>query len=199
MTSVFDFAGITRAQAAQLQAATRTGGGGRWATNNHAGAPVAAVDTLYLYWFPEIDARPLTLLRTRCQTGGAGSAVKFALWRDNPATGRPRDVPVIGQNTGLSTVTSGTWQDLVVASVPMSSPTGWWFGSKYTGTLPSMICDQALLTFTAVWPVGGMPTVPRKHFTLASSYATDIMTENLTGAGLADFAGAVPAFAYEWA
>ena len=82
----------------------------------------------------------------------------------------------------------------------MNSATGWWFGSKATGTLPQMINNspggsQAL---AAVLPVGSLPITPRGNFLLADLYANDIMALNLTGTPLTDNASSVPAFAFEW-
>jgi hypothetical protein len=188
-----------RAQAASMQMARRPSGG-RWMTLGHVGAPPPAADTLYLYWMPWPEDYAVTLLRTRCTAGGAGSAVKFGLWRDDPALGRPTGLPPIGQNAGLSTATSGTWQDLVVSSVRMGSPSGVWFGSVYTGTLPQMICNTTggPGVWATPWPVGGMPTVPRNNFGVAQPYANDIMALNLTGVGLSEQGAAVPAYAVEW-
>ncbi len=192
-----------RAQAASLQVATRRNAGGRWLVFSHVGAPIPAADTLYFTWIPEVDDRPITLLRTRTQVGGAGSAVKFAMWRHGFDTGRPTGLPVIGQNTGLSTATSGTWQDLVVANVRMSSPGGWWLGWKFTGTLPQMISgnNAGIPAFALVRPVGDATTVPRGHWQIADAYANDIMAFDATSAALVDGGGGpvVPAFYVEYA
>lgn len=194
--------GITRGQAAALQVARRSAAGGRWLTFSHVGATPPAVDTLVFNWFPDLDGdRPLTLLRARCQTGGAGSAVKFALWRHNPETGRPLGVPVIGQNAGLSTAVSGTWQDLVVANVRMGSPGGWWLGWKFTGTLPAMINSNNAgnAALVLAWPVGSAPTVPRGALTIADAYANDIMAFDATSAPLAESTAVGPALYAEYA
>jgi len=193
--------GITRAQVA---ASARAGGyppaSGAWMTAANTNLAVAAVDTLYLYWFPITRPINVTLLRTRCTTGGAGSAVKFALWRASPATGRPVSVPFIGQNTGLSTATTNTWQDLVVASVATDA-NGVWFGSKFTGTLPTMITNSSGGSngWVISFPAGTMPTLPQGNFSLADAYANDIMALDLTAAPITPINNSVPAFALEWA
>jgi hypothetical protein len=193
--------GLSRDAAASLQVARRTNAGGRWLTFSHVGTPPPAVDTLIFTWFPEVDDRPLTLLASRCQTGGAGSAVKFAMWRHDPVTGRPTGLPPIGQNAGLSTATSGTWQDLVVANVRMNSPGGWWLGWNFTGTLPSMISSNnaGIASFAMPWPVGSRPTVPRGALTIAQAYTNDIMAFDATGAALVESAASSPALYAEYA
>lgn len=193
--------GLNRAQAAALQVAVRQSAGGRWLTFSHVGATPPGIDTLYFTWMPEVDNRPITQLSTRCLTGGAGSAVKFAMWRHGMDTGRPTGLPVIGQNAGLSTVTSGTWQDLAVASVRMNSPGGWWLGWKFTGTLPAMICSSnaGAASFVLPWAIGSRPTVPRGGLSIADAYANDIMAFDATSAPLTENSGVLPAFYAEYA
>jgi hypothetical protein len=193
--------GITRAQAAALQVARRTNAGGRWLTFSHAGANPPAADTLVFTWVPEVDDRPLTLLAARCTGGGAGSAVKFALWRHDLATGRPTGLPPIGQNAGLSTATSGTWQDLVVANVRMGSPGGWWMGWNFTGTLPAMVSsiNANFAAFALPWPVGSRPTVPRGALSIAQPYTDNIMAFDATGAALVETSAPSPALYAEYA
>lgn len=194
--------GITRQQAASLVSPGYPPASGAWFTSQQTAVAVAAADTLYLYWVPIAADLAVTLLRTRCTAGGAGSAVKFALWRNDPATARPTGVPIIGQNTGLSTATSGTWQDLVVPSTRLGTTAGVWFGSKFTGTLPTMITSGSLAgsqAFYGRFPAGTMPTAPQGNYSFADAYANDIMALNLTGASLTSVANSVPAFAMEWA
>jgi hypothetical protein len=194
--------GISRAQAAAQLNATRSGAGGRWCSYTHVGSAVAAVDTIYLYWLPEyFIPGPVTLLRTRCTTGGAGSSVKYALWRHDPVTGRPTGLPIAGQNTGLATDTTNTNQDLVVASLSIGSPFGVWFGSKYTGTLPQMICNTAtgFMTSQIIWPVGNLPAAPRPGFQIADAYANNILAFDMTGQPLVGSAATIPAVGVEWA
>jgi hypothetical protein len=200
--SVFDGdGGITRAQAAGLSIADRQGAQGRWWVFNHSGVTPAGIDLLMGYWMPTF--RPITpsLLRTRCQVAGAGSAIKWGVWVNDPVTGRPSGLPVISQNAGLPTTTGNTNQDQVVSGPTISSPSGWWFFSKMTGTLPTMICSLSggASALAIGWPVGGAPTGPRGHLSIASSYATDIATENLTGAGLLEQALPVPCVFMEYA
>ena len=96
-------------------------------------AAVAAADTLYGYlWF---NPAPVTVsaLLARCATGGAGSAMKAAVWRY--ANRRAQGVPVLAFNTGVATTATA---DLTM-TVSGVLPAGWLLlASKFTGTLPSM-------------------------------------------------------------
>jgi hypothetical protein len=192
--------GITRAQAAALTFPPTSGPRGQWFSNGRSARAPFGADILYLYWFPLPRALTITLMRMRTLTGGAGSAVKYAIWGTDPVTGRPTGVPLIGQNTGLSTATSGTFQDTVIASVVLNQPNGIFVGSKLTGTMPVMLANNWAIGPTGTtWPIGAGPLEASSCYSIVSPYAADIMAENLTGAALGSYTNDIPALYMEYA
>ncbi len=97
---------------------------------------VPAADTLYLYPFRWFGGPTLAGLFSRVTTAGTGSAMKFGLWANDYATGRPTGVPVAANNTGLSTTTTG----MRTAAISYAPPPGiYWVGTVHEGSvLPSL-------------------------------------------------------------
>lgn len=143
---------------------------------------MAAVDLVYVYPFRVYSPIVITSLFQRCETAGAGSSVKSAVWANNYATARPTGLPLLGQNAGFDT--SGTGVKTAAISNIRLLPGIYWGGSKATGTLPMMtqinaadssgsVAAPSAQMGTSVQPVG---------FSAPSAYANDIMTLDLTGA-----------------
>lgn len=114
---------------------------GRWyslvdcATTN---AAVAAADILYLFPFQVLAPVTIASMLMRVTTGGTGSTVKSAIWANSTVSMRPLGVPLYSDNTGVATTSSSTNVSLAVAGA--LTPGLYWFGSKHTGTLPTVQC-----------------------------------------------------------
>lgn len=104
--------------------------------SNTTNAVVAATNTLY--FFPFTIQSPVTIasMRMRVVTGGTTSAVKAGIWANSPISARPLGTPLYSDNTGVATTSSSTNITLAIAGV--LNPGIYWFGSKHTGTLPTM-------------------------------------------------------------
>lgn len=143
---------------------------------------MAAVDIVYLYPFRVYSPIVITSLFQRVETAGAGSAVKSAVWANNYSTARPTGLPMLGQNAGFDTTTTGI-KTAAISSVQLL-PGIYWAGSKATGTLPMMtqinatdssgnVASAAAQMGTSIQPVG---------FSVPNAYANDITALDLTGA-----------------
>ncbi len=106
-------------------------------------AAVAAIDTIYLY--PFILGAPITFTGgiVRVTTGGAGSSCKGAIWANSPVSMRPLGAPLYTDNTGVVTTSSTTNAAVALGAGSLSAGVMYWFGTKFTGTLPSMLAIQA--------------------------------------------------------
>ena len=144
--------------------------------------PVTAADVLYGYlWF---NPYPVTIsaLLARCTTAGAGSAMKTAVWRY--ANRRAQGVPILAFNTGVATTATA---DLTM-TVSGVLPAGWLFiASKFTGTLPTMVCVSAQQRHSRLHggTVGNV-VLPSAETTLSASdaYANDIAATDLSAVTL---------------
>lgn len=128
---------------------------------------VAAVDTIYFYPFRVRAPLVFTSAAIRSSAGGAGSSVKSGIWLNSAVSARPVGLPLYSDNSGPAT--TGTGQ----IAIPMagSLDPGWyWFGSKFTGTLPSIQSTN--------FPMGAF--IPNSNLvsaiglSLPDSYANDI-------------------------
>ena len=158
---------------------------------------IPAVDLVYLYNFP-VPAMVVTSIFQRLQTVGAGSAVKCAVWANNPATGRPMGRPLFGQNAGFDT-TAGTG---------IKSAAMYWFGSKATGTLPVMTSLQtnnnaqpaSRTSFASASDAINFAGAQTMGFSVPDAYANDIMALNLKGATFTPVASSgIPVIGLGWA
>lgn len=146
---------------------------------------IPAADLVYLYKFQVFAPIVVTSIYQRCQVVGVGSALKCAVWRNDPAVARPTGLPVLGQNAGFDTSGSTGLKSAAVASVTLEAGT-WWAGTKYTGASPQMVNitsasavgipapSQAGTTAGAVAMLVG--------FSAPDAYANDIMALDLTAA-----------------
>lgn len=193
--------GLSRSQAGALQHPGIPAG---WLTWTGEGAPgsaaIGAADTLYLYPFRVSFTRAVNLIFTRCVTGGAGSAIKCAVWANDTAAGRPTGLPPLGQNAGFDTTGAGD-DSAAIGNVVLAAGM-WWAGVVATGTMPTMLTvgtSHAPLNISAGPNLTNVPH-PRTGYSIAQAYATDILTVNLTGAALAPLgATQVPQIGLGWA
>lgn len=148
---------------------------------------VAAVDVIYL--FPFSVPRPLSFasIKMRVQTAGAGSSVKSAIWADSPVSHRPLGAALFVDDTGVTTQASGTTVTTGMAAGTLNPNRLYWFGSKYTGTLPVMWTAIGVAKLN--W-LSGMATVGyNKSFADAYANAMPTFTE---GASFPEATNAVP-------
>lgn len=148
---------------------------------------------IYLTPFAAIDY-PLTAvsLNVRCVTGAASSAVKMAVFANDPATGRPTGTAVVGSNTGQSTASSGTTPTIAVS---YTFPVGvvFWAGFAFGTAAPTMLAHSATanpnasLVGVSAISTNNVPSGVTAPFT----YSNDIMALDLTGATFTDALGAV--------
>ncbi len=128
-----------------------------------------------------------------CITGAASSSVKMALWANDPKTGRPTGVPLVGSNTGQSTATNATVPTIAVSQVLVPGVM-YWAGTAFGTASPT--CQS----FSNANMVGNT-TMGRRTLTGANNniqgitapftFATDIMALDLTAATFTDAIGGV--------
>jgi hypothetical protein len=187
--------GITRAQAVSLLSPGLPAGQTAWMAEGAAQSiAIPAVDLVYLYFFRVYSRIVVNLIGARTNTGGAGSAVKSALWRNNPTTGRPSSIPVLGQNAGFDTTATGN-DTAAIANVPLE-PGVYWGGSKCTGTPPTMLCiSNQFLGINAASLTTGNPNI---GYSVPDAYANDIMALDLTGATFTPVGSGIPVIGLGW-
>jgi phosphoribosylcarboxyaminoimidazole (NCAIR) mutase len=139
-----------------------------------AGTAVPAADTLYAYPFVLRDYATLKKLAIRVATGGAGSAVKMALYANSRVLGLPVGVPLAADNTGKATTSNSTTVEAAF-DVPLV-PGVYWCAQKYTGTLPSCVSMptgsanmDAMIGRTSIGSNGALLAL-----SLAATYADDM-------------------------
>lgn len=143
-------------------------------TQASAGA-VGAVDMIYL--FPIILRAPISIvsLSAYVATGGAGSAMKAAIWADSPVSHRPLGAPLAVDNTGIATTSSTTAVTLTTGAVTLA-PGYYWGGTKFTGTLPSMRAIPNTDVSMAHFFGSGTGGETQPYYQYAHSYATAMPT-----------------------
>lgn len=146
-----------------------------WEGGNAATTAFAAVNIIYFYPFFLPFPFLVTTLAIRVITLGAGSSVKFAIWADSPVSHKPLGAPMITDNTGQDTSTTGEKETNVTDTL---LPAGWyWGGSKCTGTPP--IC-QGPAANTPGWAYWLPCDTVSVHFTagisLADTYSNNMPT-----------------------
>lgn len=156
----------------------------------HDGASVAntllTADLIYFYPFVVRQAVSWAGLFQICTALGAGSAVKCAVWQNNPTLARPTGLPILGQNTGFDTTTTG---NKTASFTAVAVPAGiYWGGSKFTGTAPALLNVSGAnvnpnVATTA--PVGANAAMPA-GYTAADAYANNIMAFDATAAALTE-------------
>lgn len=137
---------------------------------------VPAIDTLYLYpfWLPRRCA--IVELFVEVAATGAGSSCKAGIWAMYLPTLRPSGAPLIADNTGVTTST-GSGRSLSAINGPITLEAGWyWAGSKFTGTLPTMVGIPAGTQISA-WTVGqGGRALSWNSVSMAATYSSNLPT-----------------------
>lgn len=135
-------------------------------------AAVPATNTVYLYLFYVPRTVTITHLGARVVTGQSGSAIKTGIWAN--LNGRPYGAPLAADNTGVATETTGSTVDSPAA---ITLQTGWyWFGSKCTGTLPTLVSLTALHRNDVHYGVTSLASAGHPALSIASTYANDMPT-----------------------
>jgi hypothetical protein len=113
-------------------------------------ASVTAVDVIYFYpWLLDHRIR-VASWQGRVVTGGAASAVKYAVYRNTPnrSVARPYGYPILADNTGVATTANNT-TIAPALGICVIDPGIYWIGAKATGTLPTMFCYPTNNQFAA--------------------------------------------------
>ncbi len=147
--------------------------GGAGSTGN---AAVNAVDTIYLY--PFILRAPITFTGgiIRVTTGGAASSAKGGIWASSPVSMRPLGAPLYVDNTGVATSSSTTNAALAFGAGTLSAGVMFWFGTKYTGTLPTMLAISASPNAGDFIAMTGSTGLNISCISYAHAYATNMPT-----------------------
>jgi len=143
-------------------------------------------DLIYFYPFTVKRRVACAGLFQICLTGGAGSAVKSAIWRNDPVLARPTGLPIMGQNAGYDT--TGTGNKIATFTAVTMDPDVYWCGSKFTGTAPILLnisSTYASQHIATAAPLAGASFMPI-GFSTADAYANDIMAFDATAATLAE-------------
>lgn len=191
--------GLTRGQvAAMLHPGYPPASFGWMAEGAGFSTTIPAVDLIYIYPFRVFGSPVISRIFSRTATGGAGSALKMAVWRNNPLTARPVGLPVFGQNAGWDTTATGS-DDSAVSNYPLY-PGIWWGGSKATGTLPAMVGVLSNATpAIAMVTQPSLPTSAPNGFSVPDAYANDIMAFDMTSATFTPVSSAgIPAVGLGW-
>lgn len=95
---------------------------------------VPTADRLNLYYFDLFEPLDIASLFLRVAVAGTTSAVKAGIWAD--LNGRPTGAPLIADNTGVDTTSTGVKTFSATGSLPAGR---YWAGTKATGTVHAMI------------------------------------------------------------
>ena len=148
-----------------------------------------------IYFAPFILDKPITFTggRMRVVTGGAASSVKGAVWANSTVSNRPLGAPLFTDNTGIATATSATTVALAFGAGTLN-PGIYWFGSKFTGTLPTMLATAATIPLLSY--LAGTTDMANSSMSFADAYANAMPTLS-EGAGFTFAALATPVMAFQ--
>lgn len=133
----------------------------------------AAVDTAYFYAFRLPFSISATAFYCRVQTGGAASAVKFAIYADSPVSHRPLGAALSADDTGSATTASTTTVQLTnQPAVTLLAGKIYWCASKFTGTLPILWSIYSSSMFTQSLVGGTSAAVNAVGYSKALAYGT---------------------------
>ncbi len=112
----------------------------------------------------------------RVAAGGAASSTKTAIWADSAVSHLPLGAPLYVDNTGVAT--TGAADVALAFGAGTLAPGTYWFGSKYTGTLPTMIAATFLLPGDWMFLTGiaAATSVANPFISVASAYANAMPT-----------------------
>lgn len=102
------------------------------------GTAIAAIDIIYFYSFILNATITGAAAKAFVQTLGAGSSMKCGIYANSTASQRPLGAPLFADNTGVTTQASSTQVSPALGSVTCYEGVPYWFGGKFTGTLPVM-------------------------------------------------------------
>lgn len=154
--------------AGRYYATLSSGGGG----NN---IPVA-IDTIYFH--PMVIPRPFKFNNgaVRIGTGGAGSSIKSAIWANSAISSRPVGAPLFADNTGAATTSSNATIVLALGAGTLA-PGFYWFGAKYTGTVPTVYSTSLYDTNTMYYAGhAALPSPAVSAINYADAYANAMPT-----------------------
>lgn len=141
-----------------------------------ASAAVPAADTIYLFPFPIYAPVTITSIVQRVITGGAGSAVKAAIWGNSLVSNKPLGAPIVADNTGVATTSSSSNATHDVIDTKFA-PGWYWFGSKFQATLPSMLAMSANAGYSGFFFGGSSTsTLIICGFSYADAYSNNMPT-----------------------
>lgn len=139
-------------------------------------AAVAAVDVIYLAPFMITSPLTLTHLSIYVGTGGAGSSCKAAVWGNYDGVNQPNGAPLFVNNTGVATTASTSTVDLDVTDGTLLPYTIYWYGSKFTGTLPQVwVLESATLAAASLVGIPGSLNTT-SNWSFADAYANNMPT-----------------------
>jgi hypothetical protein len=146
-----------------------------WA-NVTGAAAVPAVDVVYFYPFQVFAPVTMKSLHARVVTAGAGSAVKVGIWANSTVSNLPLGAPIVADNTGQATTSSNSNTTSNIADTLF--PPGWyWAGTKFTGTLPTMVSIPTASNFmAATMGVSSIAALAVCGVSIADAYANDMPT-----------------------
>lgn len=192
---MLDLRGVSRSKVGQMLHPGYPAGTFTWMGSRVAANTIGSADNLRLYPFQLAQRRRVSAIYTWTQTGGAASALKCAVWRNDYSIARPTGLPVLGQNSGFDTTAAGT-DGAAIADIWLDEGI-WWSGEVHTGTAPTM---NAMGNADPISMIA-MPSNAANAasgWLIAQPYAGDIMALDLTGATLAVTSAPIAAIGLGW-
>lgn len=156
-----------------------------WDGASASATAVPAVDTIYLMPFIVQEAVKVSTLACRIVTGGAGSAMKMAIYANK--AGAPVGSPLIYSNTGVATTSNNT--TVTVSASGTLYPGTYWAACKFTGTLPTAVSiSNASMNSTVKM---GRSSIVNNNTVVALTYAHAYATNfpDLTGVSTSNESG----------
>lgn len=145
------------------------------------GLALAAVDMIYFFPFRIYRTLNFSGGNAYVVTGGAGSAIKAAIWANSPVSNRPLGAPLYKDDTGIATTASSTAVALAFGAGALA-PGYYWAGVKGTGTLPVMVSTGSFTQISnyLAGVAGGSPGHTMLRFADAYANAMPSFAEGAT-------------------
>lgn len=148
-----------------------------WFGRESGSSAIPAIDVIYLYPFPLYAPMLVKTMVMRSITGGAGSSVKSGIWANSPVSNRPLGAPLVVDNTGQATTSSGVAITVTVSPNVTLGPGWYWFGSKTTGTQPAMTSqDGTVVTYPFFVGCSANTSVVNNAISFADTYSNSMPT-----------------------
>lgn len=137
---------------------------------------IPAVDTIYFYMFRLFAPCFITAFGLRVHTAGANSGVKAAIYADSPVSHRPLGAPLLVENTGYDTTTTGNKETDVTDT--MFAAGYYWGAAKAKATLPSPTSVGGALTECDFGCIAGsdISALVNQGISMADAYANSMPT-----------------------